>query len=152
MRVLETFAKREPVTMYSDFKVKDKFVYVMGGGKFGTKALRYLRNEGAKVLVADMNPKCIARTEIDTDTTTIEVKDSLKNGEAALLVGDAIDYLLDILETDVPDWIVTAIPCNAIAKIVESWFSKVGYKLEPYQEIIREVVKNIPESLVSVKI
>ena len=135
--------------MSKDYQFENKFAYVMGGGKFGTEALRYLRTKGAKVLVVDVNPICIAKTEVDIETTTIEVRYSLKNGQAALLLGDAVDHLLDLLETDVPDLVVTAIPSNAVAKIVSSWLSKVGYKIEPYQEIIQEVLMNIPASLVS---
>jgi hypothetical protein len=146
---LRTFVERVSVTMSKDCQVKDKFAYVMGGGKFGTEALRYLRSNGAKVLVADLNPACTAKTEVDIETATAEVRDSLKNGQAALVVGDAVEHLLDILEVDVPDLVVTAIPSNAVAKVVTSWLSKFGYKLEHYQKVIQEVLKNIPESLVS---
>lgn len=121
----------------------------MGGGKFGTEALKYLKANGAKVLVADLNPMCKAKTEADIETDTVNVRSSLKNGQAALLVGDAVEHLLDILEADVPDWVVTAIPSNAVAKVVATWLSKGGYKLESYQDIIQQVLNNIPESLVS---
>jgi hypothetical protein len=147
--MLKTCAKREPVTMTTDYQIEDTFAYVMGGGKFGTEALRYLKANGAKVLVADLNPKCKAKTEADIETATVNVRGSLKNGQAAFLVGDAVEHLLDILEADVPDWVVTAIPSNAVAKVVAAWLSKGGYKLEPYQDIIQQVLSNIPESLVS---
>jgi hypothetical protein len=135
--------------MSGDYQIKDKFAYVMGGGKFGTEALKYLKANEAKVLVADLNPMCKAKTEADIKTTTVNVRDSLKNGQAALLVGDAVEHLLDILEADLPDWVVTAIPTNAVAKVVATWLSKVGYKLEPYQDIMQQVLNNIPKSLVS---
>lgn len=135
--------------MSENYQIKDKFVYVMGGGKFGTEALKYLKANGAKVLVADLNPMCNAKMEVDIETATVNVKGSLENGQAALLVGDAVEHLMDILETDVPDLVVTAIPSNAVAKVVATWLSKFGYKLEPYQNIIQEVLKNIPASLVS---
>ena len=147
--MLKAFVKREPITMSEDYQFKNKFAYVMGGGKFGTEALKYLKANGAKVLVADLNPMCKAKTEVDIETDTVKVRGSLKQGQAALLVGDAVEHLLDILEVDVPDWVVTAIPSNAVAKVVATWLYKVGYKPEPYQNIIKEVLKNIPESLVS---
>ena len=147
--ILKKFVKREPVTMPKDYQIKDKFAYVMGGGKFGTEALKYLKANGAKVLVADLNPMCRAKMEINIVTATVDVRSSLKNGQAAFLVGDAVEYLLEILEADVPDLVVTAIPSNAVAKVVATWLSKAGYKLEPYQDCIDQVLKNIPESLVS---
>ena len=121
----------------------------MGGGKFGTEALRYLKANGAKVLVVDLNPTCKVKNEADIETATVNVRGTLKNGQAAFLVGDAVEHLLEILEVDVPDWVVTAIPSNAIAKVVATWLYKAGYKLEQYQDIIQQVLSNIPESLVS---
>ncbi len=147
--MLKKFVKREPITMPRNYRFKNKFAYIMGGGKFGTEALRYLKANGAKVLVVDLNPKCKAKTEADIETATVNVRGTLKNGQAAFLVGDAVEHLLDILEVDVPDWVVTAIPSNAVAKVVTTLLSKGGYKIEPYQNIIQEVLKNIPESLVS---
>ena len=135
--------------MSRNYQFNNKFVYVMGGGKFGTKALRYLKSNGAKVLVVDLNPACKAKTETDIETETVKVRNTLKNGQAAFFVGDAVEHLMNILEVNVPDWVVTAIPSNAVAKVVTRWLSKGGYKLEPYQDIIQQVLSNIPESLVS---
>ena len=135
--------------MSRDHQFKDKFAYVMGGGKFGTEALKYLKANGAKVLVADLNPSCKAKSETEIKSVIVNVRNSLKNGQAAFLVGDAVEHLLDILEFDVPDLVVTAIPSNAVAKVVATWLYKAGYKLEPYQDIIQKVLSNIPESLVS---
>jgi len=147
--MLKTFVKRELMKMTTDYQVKNKFAYVMGGGKFGTEALRYLKANDAKVLVVDLNPTCKAKTEADIETATVKVRGTLKNGQAAFLVGDAVEHLLNLLEVDVPDMVVTAIPSNAVAKVVATWLYKAGYKLEPHQDIIQQVLSNIPESLVS---
>jgi hypothetical protein len=129
--------------------VGGKLVFVMGGGKFGTNALRYLKDKGAKVLVADVNPYCKASSEVSVLAADLSVSDSLYDGQAAFLVGDAIDLLVALLETKVPDMVVTAIPGNAVAKVVEVWLGKRGIKLEPYLEVVPKVLENIPESLVS---
>jgi hypothetical protein len=135
--------------MCSDYTVKGKLVLVMGGGKFGTNALRYLKDEGAKVLVVDLNPDCSARSEVNVLAADCNGLDSLEESQAAFLVGDAVDFLLSLLETKVPDMVVTAIPSNAVANVVEGWLTKRGVKLEPYLEVVPEVLENIPESLVS---
>jgi S-adenosylhomocysteine hydrolase len=129
--------------------LKGKLVFVMGGGNFGTKALKYLKAKRSKVLVADVNPDCMAKSEVTVQTAGLDVTDSLVDGQTAFLVGDAVELLLSLLETKVPDLIVTAIPGNAAAKIVESWLAKRGYKLEPYLKVIPRVLENIPKSLVS---
>ena len=135
--------------MSADYLLGGKLVFVMGGGKFGTNALRYLKSEGAKVLVVDLNPYCVASSEVDVLADGTCACDSLGDGQAAFLVGDAVDLLLSLLETIVPDLVVTAIPGNAVAKVVEEWLVKRGVKLEPYLEVVPKVLENIPESLVS---
>jgi len=130
--------------------LKGKLVFVMGGGKFGIRALRYLKAKGAKVLVADVNSNCIASSEVDVQAAGFSVLDSLADGQAAFLVGDAVDLLLGLMETKVPDLVVTAIPSNAVAKVVEGWIAKRGIKLEVHRKGIPKVLENIPKSLVSV--
>ena len=130
--------------------LKGKLVFVMGGGKFGTRALRYLKAKGAKVLVVDVNTNCTASSEVDVQATGVSFLDSLADEQTAFLVGDAVSLLLGLMETKIPDLVVTAIPSNAVAKVVEGWLAKRGYKLEPYLKVVPKVLENIPKSLVSV--
>jgi len=142
--------KKELKIMSQDsMLLKGKLVFVMGGGNFGTKALKYLKAKRSKVLVADVNPDCMAKSEVDVQAADLGVADSLVDGQTAFLVGDAVELLLPLLGTKVPDLVVTAIPGNAAAKVVKSWLSKRGYKLEPYRTVIPRVLENIPKSLVS---
>lgn len=129
--------------------VKGKLVFVMGGGKFGTNALKYLTSKGARVVVVDVNPDCAASSKVDVKAADLDATNSLTDGQSAFLVGDAVNHLLLLLETKVPDFVVTAIPGNAIAKVVENWLSKRGYTFEPHQEAVSDVLENIPQSLVS---
>ncbi len=135
--------------MSKDRVVKGKLVFIMGGGKFGTYAVRYLKSKGAKVVVVDINPDCQARSEADVLSADLGVLDSIGERQATFIVGDAVDLIITLLENKVPDMVVTAIPGNAIAKVVEAYLMKRGVKLEPYLEVIPKVLENIPESLVS---
>ena len=123
----------------------------MGGGKFGTNALRYLKTKGAKVLVVDINPNCKAQPEADIQADSLDVWSSLENGLPAFLCGDAYKLLLDLYETSVPDFVVTAIQGNTIANTVQNWFTKKGYNTEPYIIGVPEVLDNLPKSMVFVK-
>ena len=129
--------------------LRDKRVLVMGGGRFGANALEYLTANNAQVLVTDLNPDCTASSKVDVEAADLGALNSLANGQSALLVGDAVDSLLVLLETTVPDLVVTAIPGNAVARLVEKWSSKRGYKFEPYPQAVSKVLENIPTSLVS---
>ena len=60
--------------------LKSKLVFVMGGGKFGTRALRYLKAKAAKVLVADVNSNCTAISEVDVQAAELCISNSLADG------------------------------------------------------------------------
>jgi hypothetical protein len=130
-------------------KLKNKFVLVLGGGKFGKIALKYLKVKGCKLLLVDHNPQCTAKSEVSIQAKGLNVVGSLSDGQAAFLVDDAAKVLLDILKIKVPDLVVTAIPGNAVAKVVMGWLSIHGCKLEPFRKIVPKVLENIPKSLVS---
>jgi len=132
-----------------DYNLRGKLVFVMGGGKFGKKALRYLKDSGAKVLIVDINPTCKSSLEVDVLGEDLSVLDSLRPEQAAFLVGNAVDILVSLLETIIPDLVVTAIPGNVLAKVVEVWLAKRDIKLEPYTKVVPKVLANIPPSLVS---
>ena len=135
--------------MSKDYFLKEKLVFVMGGGKFGTNALRYLTERGAKILVTDLNPECLAHSEVDFVSDQVDVIDSLVAGQSALVIGDSVELLLIVLKHHVLDLLVTAIQGNAIAKVLEVYVTKHGKKFEPYTSAVSEVLKSIPESLVS---
>ena len=80
--------------------VRGKLVFVMGGGKFGTNALRYLKDKGAKVLVVDINPCCKASSEVTVFGADLSVSDSLKDGQAAFLLGDAVNLFAVLVEQE----------------------------------------------------
>ena len=135
--------------MKNEFTSKGRLVFVMGGGKFGTNALSHLKAKGAKVLVADLNPDCIASSQVDIYADGISVYDSLELGQSAFIKGDATNLLAEMLDSRAPDLIVTAIPGNAIAKVIKIWLSKRSIKLEPYTKAVPAILTNIPKSLVS---
>jgi len=141
--------KIELKVMSKDCTVRGKLVFIMGGGKFGANALRYLKDKGAKVLVVDLNPECLASSEVNFLADGLSVCGSLEDGQAAFLVGNAVTLLRIVLEKEAPDWVVTAIPGNAVAKVVSVWLGKRDIKLEPSRTAVPKVLGNIPASLVS---
>jgi hypothetical protein len=129
--------------------LRGKFIFIMGGGKFGKKALRYFKSKGAKVLVVDIDPNCKAKSEVDIRAEKLDVYDDLVDGQTAILEGDAFNIILTLLETKVPDLVVTAIPGNCLAKIVDLWFKKKNIKIEPDQNAISKALDNLPKNLIT---
>jgi len=52
----------------------------------------------------------MAKSKVAVQAAALDVADSLADGQAAFLVGDAVEFLLALLETKVPDLVVTAVP------------------------------------------
>jgi hypothetical protein len=141
--------KKGVKAMVQNHALRGKFVFIMGGGKFGTEAVKYMKNNNAKVLVVDINPHCIAKSEVTIEANELQTSCNLVDGQAAFLLGDAINILLSVLETKMPDLIVTAIPGNVVAKVVEKWLEKKHITLKPNRNIVPKVLENIPKSLLS---
>ena len=134
--------------MFRNSRVNGKFAFVMGGGKFGTNALKYLKNNGAKVLVVDLDSNCKAISDIDIIGSDLNVLNTIQPGKSAFLKGNAEEILALLLDTTIPEIIVTAIPGNAIANVIKFWLAKRKIELKPYSKIVQNVLKNIPQSLV----
>ena len=128
--------------------LKDQVSFVVGGGRFGTRAVEHLKAENARVLVVDVNPHCKARSRVDLITRDLSTVDSLAEGQAALIVGEGIDQLIRFLKSKIPYVIVPAIPCHVAAKVVYNWLSMRGYKLTAYKEGTPVVADNLPKSLI----
>lgn len=129
-------------------RISGKLAFVMGGGKFGTNALKYLKNNDAKVLVVDLDSNCEAISDIDIIGSDLNVLNTLQPGKSAFLKGNAEEILALLLETTIPEIIVTAMPGNAIANVIKFWLAKRRIKLTPYSNCVQKVLKNIPQSLV----
>ncbi|MEJ2271551.1 MAG: hypothetical protein P8X91_03505 [Candidatus Bathyarchaeota archaeon] len=134
--------------MPKNSRIRGKLAFVMGGGKFGTNALNYLTNEGAKVLVVDIDSNCKAISNVDILGTDLNIFDTLKPGQSTFLKGDAGELLAFLLDITIPEIIVTAISGNAIARVIKSWLAKRKMELKPYSGIVQKVLQNIPSSLV----
>ena len=134
--------------MSNNLRVRNKLAFVMGGGKFGTNALKYLKDNGATVLVVDLDSNCKAISEVDIFGKDLNVLNILNPGQSAFLVGDAGELLVSLLDTVIPELIVTAIPGNSIARVIKFWLAKCNIELKPYSVIVQKVLKNIPQSLV----
>jgi hypothetical protein len=134
--------------MSRNSRFRDKFAFVMGGGKFGSHALKYLKDNGAKVLVVDIDSNCEAVSNVDIIGKDLNIIKNLLPGKSAFLKGDAIEFLASILETIIPEFIVTAIPGNALARVITVWLAKRKIELMPYSNIVQKVLRNIAPSLV----
>jgi len=117
----------------------------LGGGYFGAKAARLGRECKARTLIIDTNPDCAAREIVDVVLTG---QGTIKTGQVSLIIGDAMQILFGILEGEVPQWVIPAVPGHSLGKLVNSWLRAKGLKVASAGDLLTEVLAGLPHRLV----
>jgi len=117
----------------------------LGGGYFGAKAARLGKERKARVLIIDTNPDCAAREIVDVVLTGAG---TIKAGQVSLIVGDAIENLPGILETETPKWIIPAAPGHSLGKFASSWLRAKGLEVASGGDLLTGVLAGLPNRLV----
>jgi hypothetical protein len=73
---------------------------------------------------------------------------TIKAGQVSLIVGDAMEILSGILEGEVPQWIIPAVPGHSLGKFVNSWLRAKGLKVASGGDLLTEVLAGLPNRLV----
>jgi hypothetical protein len=137
-------AQRRIIVKHAIVKEGDLLV-CLGGGYFGAKAARLGKECNARTMIIDANPDCAARELVDVVLTG---RGTINAGQVALIVGDATEILLSILEGEVPQWIIPAVPGHSLGRLVESWLRAQGLKVASSGGLLAEVLAGLPHRLV----
>ena len=122
-----------------------KLLVCLGGGYFGAKAARLGKECRARTIMIDTNPDCAAREIVDIVLTEQGI---IEAGQVSLIVGDAMEILFSILEGEVPQWIIPAVPGHSLGKLVKSWLTAKGLKVASDGGLLSEVLAGLPHRLV----
>ena len=115
---------------------------VVGGGKFGSKAIEYLLKHSEPFIVIDKNEKCTAARNYDLKKLSIKtVRYPLPKGNY-FLVGQAREALILTLRLK-PKYIFTTAPIHVAAALI-----KEKYQLEEWNEGINSILAGIPLKVV----
>jgi hypothetical protein len=117
----------------------------LGGGYFGAKAARLGKECKARTMIIDTNPDCAAREIVEVVLTEQE---PIEAGQVALIVGDAMETLFNILGGEVPQWVIPAVPGHALGKLVNSWLTAKGVRVSSGGYLLAEVLDGLPHKLV----
>ncbi|HEX59077.1 MAG TPA: hypothetical protein ENF26_02885 [Methanomicrobia archaeon] len=125
-------------------------IVCVGGGTFGTRAVRLAKSKGARVLVLDIDENCEAVKQrlcssLYKDFAHCRLPES---GDAALIVGDAAGTLLRILDALTPSVVVPAVQGHFFGRFVRAWLERRGIKVRAASERLKDVLCGIPERLV----
>jgi len=131
-------------------KLENRLIVVAGGGYFGTKAVKFAKEMGGRVVVVDSRIDCEASKFVDE---IVEGGDpcqvlNVRAGSATLSVFDAVEFLSRLMKVTVPDYIAPAVPGHLAGKVVKSWLEREGLTVECGSEAMRDVISGIPEGLI----
>ncbi|MCP8315315.1 MAG: hypothetical protein H3Z52_07475 [archaeon] len=131
--------------------LKDKLIVIAGGGYFGTEALISAKESLAKIILIDGFPDCKASKFADEIVRGIDLDKAMnvKANSVEFFICDAVEFLKDFLKKVTPDYIVPAIPGHFVGKLVKKWLEDKGFKIEINSKLVREVLDDIPKSMVA---
>ncbi|MCP8305017.1 MAG: hypothetical protein H3Z50_06090 [archaeon] len=129
---------------------KDKLILIAGGGHFGTEAMISAKASSARVILVDNIYDCKASRFVDERVKGSDIDEALRvrSDRAKFFLCDAVEFLTNFMRRATPDYIVPAIPGHLAGEVVKRWLEEEGFRVEGEAEIVREVLKEIPESLV----
>lgn len=128
-------------------------VIIAGGGKFGLKAIDFIKKNNFKTVLIDSNPNCFAAEFASKRFDTLEdfnlhLKD-LKDGEIFFLNTD-IMIVLDLIEKLNPKYIIPVVPIHLMSSFITSFLLKFSISLTPNKSLTKSFVENIdPELLLN---
>ncbi|MHC1564884.1 MAG: hypothetical protein ACXQS6_01000 [Candidatus Syntropharchaeales archaeon] len=86
-----------------------RYALVLGGGKFGTIAARFLAACGSKIIIVDLRDDCEAHDLVNSVKDPFDQDVELEPGEVVFLACDALDFFERFIKIRIPFIVVTAI-------------------------------------------
>lgn len=110
---------------------------VVGGGKYGVEAAKYLRERSRSFVILDTNPECVAVKELNLQIAD-KVDDVDMDGGEYFLKGGAED-LFDLVLYLRSEYIFPTAPIHVAAEAV-----KVKFKMEPWNDVVDCIMSGLP--------
>ena len=126
-----------------------KFLIIVGGGKFGKKALDYARKKKYSTILIDINPDCYCAKFTDSSLDDIEEVNSqdLLLGKSYFLNQD-IEIIHNLFLRLNPEYIIPVVPIHLMASLVNSLLNENSIKLNPNKELAESSILNGNQELI----
>ncbi len=108
---------------------------VVGGGKYGVEAARYLEGEGRDFVVLDPDPNCLAVKELKLD--------EFGSGSGREILNAGIEVLPELLERLNPEYVFPTAPIHVAAEA-----ARLKYSLKPWNEVVDCILSGLPARVV----
>lgn len=122
----------------------------VGGGRIGSDAALLGKGKGWTVVVIDRDKACYAKGIADEILHFSILGGFLKEGKVTLVLGDATEVLLHIIEKRIPEYVVPGASGHLLAKFSVSFLERRGLLLKPDSPSSIEVVRQLPGEIVQV--
>jgi hypothetical protein len=110
---------------------------IVGGGKYGSTAVEYLRRNKRGFVLVDKDPNCLA-------VKKYKLKSAGHTGtEGEHFREGGIAKVLELIEQVKPEYVFPTAPIHIAAEMAKSKF-----KLAPWEEVIDCILANLPASLI----
>jgi len=138
--------KRDEILRLRRDELRDRYALVLGGGKFGTIAARFLIGCGSKVIIVDVKDDCEAHALVNSEIDPLDRDAELEPGDVLFFCGDALEFFERFIEIRIPFIVVTAITRHFAGVFAEKILSEgheVRYDLTRVRDRFDEVSEEI---------
>jgi hypothetical protein len=110
---------------------------IVGGGKYGCEAVKYLRKKGRGFVLVDVNPNCLAAERFGLKTC------AQIGTEGECFIHGGIAKVAELIAKLKPEYVFPTAPVHIAADL-----AKIKFKLIPWNEAINAILPKLPEVLV----
>ncbi|MFX1396712.1 MAG: hypothetical protein ACFFAS_06665 [Promethearchaeota archaeon] len=124
---------------------------IIGGGKFGIKALEFARNKKSRTILIDKDPRCNAiqmvnKQYMDIKDLILDL-DKLRKGKIFFLAQEKLN-LFNLIKVFKPDYVIPVVPIHFMAMLISSILMDYGQILIPNSFITKKFLNEIDSNLV----
>ncbi len=112
---------------------------IVGGGRYGVEAARFLERKSRGYVVLDRNPECAAMKELDL--VKVSSADEIK-GEGKYFLEGGVELILPLLNLE-PEYIFPTAPLHVAAEAL-----RLKFNLKPWNDVLDCIIANLPARVV----
>jgi hypothetical protein len=110
---------------------------IVGGGKYGCEAVKYLRKNRRGFVLVDKDPNCLAVKRFG-----LKISEHIgKNGE--YFIHGGLPKVLELIDDIKPEYIFPTAPVHIAADL-----AKIKFELAPWTEVINMILPKLPEVVI----
>ncbi len=110
---------------------------IVGGGKYGCYAIKYLRQKKKGFVVVDTNPNCLAVRKFSLKTF------EHPTSEEESFVNGGLPKVLELIDEMKPEYVFPTAPVHIAADL-----AKIKFDLVPWSDAITALLPKLPEAVV----